>query len=123
MYIVTNLNKSVLYTGFTKDLPQRLKEHFDNRGKEKTFAGRYFCYNLVYYEWHQYVLNAIGREKEIKNFSRLKKEELISSVNPNWEFLNREVCGVWPPNYEGRFLDSFDESNDCWWEGLVPPAE
>jgi hypothetical protein len=46
-----------------------LKEHYDNRGQGKTFAGHYYAYNLVYYEYTKYVNNAIYREKEIKNMS------------------------------------------------------
>lgn len=55
-----------MYTGMTNNLSRRLQEHYNNRGDDKTFAGRYYCYNLVYYEYTNYVLNAIRREKEIK---------------------------------------------------------
>ena len=78
--------------GVTNNLSRRLEEHFENRGKPETFAGKYFCYNLVYWEHHQYVLNAIEREKEIKGWKRIKKEALISSFNDEWRFLNHEVC-------------------------------
>ena len=102
VYILTNPERKVLYTGVTNNLAARLKEHYDNRGKEKTFAGRYYCYNLVYFEVHQYILNAIRQEKWIKYLSRSEKESLIAQHNPEWKFLNREVCGEWPPKYEGR---------------------
>ncbi|MCB0576019.1 MAG: GIY-YIG nuclease family protein [Saprospiraceae bacterium] len=102
VYIVTNAERTVLYTGMTNDLTGRLKEHYDNRGKYKTFAGRYWRYNLVYYEWYQYVLNAIAREKEIKNWLRVKKIALIEERNPEWKFFNAEICGHWPPKFEGR---------------------
>jgi putative endonuclease len=92
VYIVTNPTKKVLYMGVTNNLSRRLEEHFENRGKPETFAGKYFCYNLVYWEHHQYVLNAIEREKEIKGWKRIKKEALISSFNDEWRFLNHEVC-------------------------------
>ncbi|MCU0349189.1 MAG: hypothetical protein MUC59_19780, partial [Saprospiraceae bacterium] len=78
------------------------KEHFDNRGKPDTFAGKNYCYNLVYYEWHQYVYNAIGREKDIKLMKREAKEALIKEINPDGRFFNVEVCGEWPPKFEGR---------------------
>lgn len=100
VYIVTNWKKTVLYVGMTNHLSRRLVEHYQNRGQKETFAGRYYCYNLVYYEWHQYVLNAITREKEIKKMLREQKEALIAEVNPEWKFFNTFICGTWPPNSE-----------------------
>ena len=102
VYIVTNAERTVLYTGVTNNLAARLKEHYDNRGKPNSFAGRYYCYNLIYCEWHQYIRNAISREKYIKLLRREDKEELISKFNPDWKFLNAEICGEWPPKFEGR---------------------
>jgi putative endonuclease len=102
VYIVTNWEKTVFYTGVTNNLAQRLKEHYDNRGNPDTFAGKNYCYNLIYYEWHQYIYNAIGREKDIKDQSREKKLELIQEINPELKFFNVLVCGEWPPTFEGR---------------------
>jgi putative endonuclease len=96
VYILANSTKSVLYTGFTNNLEQRLIEHFMNRGKKKTFTGRYYCYYLLYYEVHQYVYNALDREKEIKGWARAKKMNLIKSENPEFKFLNKEIM-EWPP--------------------------
>ena len=97
VYIVTNPNREVLYTGVTNDLPQRLAEHWVHRGNLKTFAGKYYCYNLIYYEYFPYIKNAIRREKEIKGWTRKKKTDLIDSINPKWAFMNEEVCNGWPP--------------------------
>lgn len=91
VYILTNPAKTVLYVGITNNLQTRLKQHFSEKGRQKTFAGRYFCFNLIYYERHQYVNNAINREKEIKKWRREKKELLINDFNPEWRFLNDEV--------------------------------
>jgi putative endonuclease len=91
VYIITNPAKTVLYVGVTNDLARRLQEHFDQRGREKPFAGRYFCFNLVYFERFTHVQHAIEREKEIKKWRREKKEALIHSFNPEWNFLNDEV--------------------------------
>jgi len=66
IYIVTNPGRTVLYTGVTNNLPHRLIEHWMNRGDHKTFAGKYYCYNLIYLEEFQYIYNAIAIEKEIK---------------------------------------------------------
>ena len=99
VYITTNPRKTAIYVGMTNTLTQRLIEHYLNRGKPKTFAGRYYCYNLIYFEDHQYVDNAIAREKEIKGWSRKKKEQLIAEKNPKWTFLNREIM-EWPPKVD-----------------------
>jgi len=64
-----------------------MKEYFLNRGKENSFAGKYYCYNLVYFEEHFKPMDAIDREKEIKKFTRKQKEELINSKNPEWNFI------------------------------------
>lgn len=93
VYITTNPEKTVLYIGVTNDLSRRLFEHHENKGHKKTFAGRYYCYNLVYYEHFHHIEHAIDREKEIKKWNRNKKNALIASINPGWKFLNEEVSG------------------------------
>ena len=105
VYIVTNHSKKILYTGVTNDLPQRLIEHWMNRGQSKTFAGKYYCFYLVYYEDFHYVTDAIAREKEIKGWIRKKKEELIHHMNPDWNFLNSSLCDEWPPKFIGSRND------------------
>ena len=88
VYILTNKNKSVLYIGVTNDLYRRVAEHkADAEGSKKSFCGRYNCYYLVYYEEFQRPLEAIAREKELKKWRREKKELLIASDNPNWDFI------------------------------------
>lgn len=87
VYITTNPGKTVMYTGVTNDLKRRIFEHSQNRGTKKTFAGRYYCYKLIYYEVFSDAQQAIAREKEIKDMSRERKKELISSQNPRWNFL------------------------------------
>ena len=97
VYIVTNPGLTTLYTGVTNNLIARLSEHWENRGTRGTFAGKYYCYNLIYFEEHDSIIAAIAREKEIKNWNRSKKEDLIRSKNPDWISLNEKVCGTWPP--------------------------
>ncbi len=97
VYIITNFNQTVLYTGMTNNLQRRLVEHYHNRGNEKTFAGKYSCYNCIYFEQFNQVWDAIKREKEIKGWRREKKITLIQSKNPTWEVLNAQVCICWPP--------------------------
>ena len=93
VYILTNPRKTVLYVGVTNDLYRRLHEHYNNRGKKATFAGRYHCYKLLYYELLPTPSAAISREKEIKGWRRSKKEALIKSENPNMAFIPWE--SVW----------------------------
>jgi len=103
-YILTNPNRTVLYIGVTNNSTARLVEHWCNRGKPETFAGKYFCYNLIYYEVFQYITDAINRETELKKWNRKKKETLIALKNPNWIFLNEKFCNCWPPkNPNKRF--------------------
>ncbi len=86
VYITTNPDKEVLYTGITNSLLRRLLQHRENKGNPKTFAGKYYCYNLIYYEHFTDVTMAIAREKQIKGWNRAKKLALIESFNPNWDF-------------------------------------
>lgn len=103
VYITTNVHKTVLYTGITNNLGQRIIEHYLNSDAQNTFAGRYNAYYLIYYEIYQYVNDAIAREKEIKGWRREKKEALIIQQNPSWLFLNESILGQWPPeNPVGR---------------------
>jgi putative endonuclease len=93
VYIVTNKNKTVLYTGVTNNLYRRLYEHEENSKpfRHKSFAGQYNAYNLLYFERFEYIQHAIAREKEIKGCRRSKKEALIKINNPEWQFLNDKI--------------------------------
>ena len=92
VYILTNSFRTVLYVGVTNNLSRRLNEHKeDSTGPKKSFAGKYKCFFLIYWERFQYIQHAIAREKEIKGWSRKKKEDLIATFNPSWRFLNSEV--------------------------------
>jgi putative endonuclease len=97
VYMLTNPQRKMLYTGVTNNLALRIIQHWKSRGMSQSFTGRYFCYNLIYFEEYKYINNAIAREKEIKGWRREKKEELINSKNPSWEILNEKICGSWPP--------------------------
>jgi len=88
VYITTNAKKSVLYIGITNNLNKRLDHHYQESIKEKkSFAGKYNCYHLVYYEKFDNPSEAILKEKTLKKWRREKKERLIKEFNPNWQFL------------------------------------
>ena len=92
VYFMTNKNKSVLYLGVTNDLERRVYEH--ENGLFSGFSKRYNCHFLIYYEHFTYIQYAIEREKEIKKWRREKKDKLISSLNPDWRFLNNEIENI-----------------------------
>jgi putative endonuclease len=92
VYIITNQYRTTLYIGITNNLQKRLGQHyFDSQNAKKSFAGKYNCIYLVYYEGFETSKTAIAREKELKKWRREKKNKLISEFNPNWLTLNNEV--------------------------------
>ena len=92
VYITTNENKSTLYIGVTNNIQKRLSQHyFDSQHLKKSFAGKYNCYYLLFYEVFEDINAAIAREKEIKKWRREKKEILITNFNPDCEFLNGQL--------------------------------
>ena len=89
VYIMTNKNNTVLYTGVTNDLKRRVYQH-----KEKLIKGftkKYNINKLVYYEICEDIYSAISREKQIKGGSRQKKIDLIDSINGEWNDLYYEL--------------------------------
>jgi putative endonuclease len=82
VYILTNKRHTVLYTGVTSNLYNRVYEH--REGLNPGFTKRYNCNILVYWEFIEDIESAIHREKRIKKYSRLRKEQLIADLNPSW---------------------------------------
>jgi len=97
VYILTNKLKTVIYVGFSNNVGERVIEHYMQQGNPKSFTGRYNCNILVYYEGHEFALDGIAREKQVKKWSRKKKEDLINSMNPYWENLYLKIFEQWPP--------------------------
>ncbi|RNL52213.1 GIY-YIG nuclease family protein [Pedobacter jejuensis] len=86
VYIMTNKNHKVLYTGVTSNLRNRVFEHINNH-YPKSFTSQYKCYKLVYYNFFWSIEEAIAEEKRIKGGSRLAKLKLINEFNPIWNDL------------------------------------
>ncbi len=86
VYIVSNWNNKVIYTGVTNDLFRRIYEHKNKI--IKGFTSKYNVNKLVYYEQTTDITSAIAREKEIKKWRREKKNALINSMNPEWNDLS-----------------------------------
>jgi len=82
VYIMTNHYNTVLYTGTTVDLKQRLFTH--KEGLVEGFSKRYQINKLIYYEVAEDSDSSLFREKQIKNYSRMKKIDLVNSLNPQW---------------------------------------
>ena len=84
-YITTNSRHTVLYTGVTDKLKERIYEH--KHKMVKGFTYRYNVDKLVYYEVFSDINKAIKREKQIKGITREKKIQLIERMNPDWKDL------------------------------------
>ncbi len=82
VYIVTNKNNTVLYTGVTNNLVRRMHEH--KTKFNKGFTAKYNVCKLVYFEQFVSIKEAILREKRIKKWKREWKERLIQESNPEW---------------------------------------
>ena len=93
IYILTNKNNTTLYIGVTSNLPERILEHQLKKYKN-SFTAKYNLDKLVYWEAFQKIGDAIGREKQLKGGSRKKKEDLINSMNPNWNDLSTTIKDI-----------------------------
>lgn len=89
VYIMSNRRDGVLYVGVTSDLHKRVWEH--REGVVEGFTKKYRLKRLVYAEWHDTILGAIQREKNLKHWSRAWKIDLIVTQNPNWDDLAGEL--------------------------------
>ena len=86
VYILANTTNTAIYTGITNDLERRLWEH-KNHVDSNSFTAKYHIEKLVYFEATSDVTAAIEREKQIKSWSRKKKNKLIEKKNPEWRDL------------------------------------
>jgi putative endonuclease len=89
VYIMTNKNNTVVYTGMTNNLKKRVYEHKNKLAEG--FTKKYGITKLVYYEVFEDPENSIRREKQIKAGSRQKKIDLINGMNKEWRDLYEEI--------------------------------
>ena len=92
VYILTNRNNTVLYTGVTNDLIRRVYEH-KNKIDHRSFTSKYKVNKLVYFENTNDVKAALEREKQIKSWTRDRKTDLIFKNNPHWVDLYNQLLG------------------------------
>ena len=86
VYMLSNWNDSVLYIGVTSNLPRRLYAH--KNGLADGFTKTYNVHKLVYYEEAPYLQSAFAREKQLKGWTRAKKNALVNTMNPTWRDLS-----------------------------------
>ena len=86
VYILASTTNTTIYTGVTNDLLRRVHEH-KNSADPHSFTSRYHIHKLVYFEETPDVRSAIEREKQIKSWSRDRKNQLVDSTNPSWRDL------------------------------------
>jgi putative endonuclease len=82
LYILASKRNGTLYVGVTSNLVQRIWQHRHNQ--VEGFSQRYNLHQLVYFELHQTMVEAIVREKQIKKWNRSWKLRLIEKNNPEW---------------------------------------
>jgi len=92
VYMMTNEHENVLYTGVTNDLYRRINEHKEGILKHG-FTYKYNCDKLIYFEEYVDINDAIAREKQIKGWKRVWKDELINKVNPERKDLSDTLFG------------------------------
>ena len=90
VYILTNQPKGTLYIGVTSDLVSRVWTH--KRGNVPGFTSRYGLDQLVWYEWHDDMGQAILREKRLKKWKRPWKLRLVQKANPTWRDLYEDLA-------------------------------
>ena len=90
VYILSDALNRTVYVGVTRNLVRRVYEHKHNLDTH-SFTAKYNIHKLVYYEITSDVRAAIEREKQIKSWSRRRKNELVSSVNPTWSELYESI--------------------------------
>jgi putative endonuclease len=89
LYILSSRRNGTLYVGVTSDLIKRIEEH--RQKLVDGFTKKYEITNLVYFEAFEDISDAIIRERQIKEWKRTWKTELIQSVNPYWRDLYEDI--------------------------------
>jgi putative endonuclease len=89
VYIMSNRRRNVLYIGVTSSLVNRVNQHKSGIGSE--FTRKYNCFDLIYFECFRFIEEAISREKQLKNWKREWKFDLIKTLNPKLKDLSGEI--------------------------------
>ena len=85
VYILTNKYRTTFYIGVTSNLEKRLVEHYEEKGS--LFTKKYNLKDLIYFEEYLDINQAIAREKQLKNWHKDWKINLIKETNPTLKTL------------------------------------
>lgn len=110
VYMLQSVSRRALYTGVTNNPFRRKEQHA--LSDLSTFAGHYRATRLVYLEVFEDVRNAIRREKQIKGWTRAKKDALITAVNPHWEDLSMSWNDRFKPTDQNSNPTRLAEANE-----------
>lgn len=108
-YIMTNQRRTVLYTGVINNLSSRVFQHVTKQNP-RSFTAKYNVNKLVYYNVSEDIEASMAFEKQIKNYSKKRKEQMITEMNPNWNDLSEEI---------GLSSDDFKESTTSSGHGIA----
>jgi putative endonuclease len=89
VYILASKRNGTLYIGVTSDLAGRVSIH--KQDLVAGFTSRYGVHSLVWYELHETMPQAIGREKQLKKLRRAEKIALIEAMNADWRDLYEDI--------------------------------
>lgn len=92
VYFMSNVTNNVLYVGVTSNLKKRILQH--KNGFNCGFTQKYNCKKFVYFEEYQSIKDAILREKQIKGWNRLWKNELVTKSNKEWCDISAEILHI-----------------------------
>ncbi len=92
VYILASKRNGTLYIGVTNNLIKRMYEHKNNLADG--FTKKYNVKNLVHYEQTESVVSAIEIEKQLKNWQRNWKKDLIEKTNPEWKDLSKDFLEI-----------------------------
>ena len=109
VYIMSNTKRTTFYIGVTNDIYQRVYEHKCLKGSK--FTSKYKLTVLVYYEHHESISDAIDREKQLKNWHREWKLNLIKSINPEMEDLAWTELDFQEEDFQNTNKDSDPETS------------
>ena len=102
---MSNKYNNVIYIGVTNNIIRRICEH--KLKVNDGFTKSYNCDRLVYYEITDCIENAIKREKQLKNWKKEWKNQLVNNFNPDWKDLSQDI-GI-----TEEIIENFLSSGDC----------
>jgi putative endonuclease len=100
VYIMASRRNGTIYIGVTSDLVQRVAQH--REGLIEGFTKKYGCKTLVWFEAHDDLEQARHRERQMKEWKRLWKLQVIEELNLDWNDLFPSICQGWTPAFAGE---------------------